>query len=210
MLKTSNTSTKNFFENSYKKLSISEDRTKLLLKIAETIAKEYATNEIINLNFICTHNSRRSQMGQVWSYFAAYYFNLNINAFSGGTEITAFYRKTVKTLQKAGFSFQLSDFSHQNPTYQISFKGSYSHILGFSKLYSNLINQEPYMAILTCNDADRNCPFIPAATHRFALPFLDPKFSDGTTEQEQVYLQTSTQIAGEIYLIFNQIKKLLS
>lgn len=210
MLKTSNTSTKNFFETSYKKISISEDRTKLLLKIAETIAKEYAINESVNLNFICTHNSRRSQLAQVWSFYAAHYFNLNINAFSGGTEVTAFYRKTVKTLQKVGFLFQLSDFSHQNPKYQISFDGATKTILGFSKLYSNPINKEPYMAITTCNDADKNCPFIPGANYRFALPFADPKHSDGTPDQEKVYLQANAQIASEIYLIFDKVKKLLS
>lgn len=210
MLKTSNTSTKNFFETSYKKISISEDRTKLLLKIAETIAKEYAINESVNLNFICTHNSRRSQLAQVWSFYAAHYFNLNINAFSGGTEVTAFYRKTVKTLQRVGFLFQLSDFSHQNPKYQISFDGAKKTILGFSKLYSNPINKEPYMAITTCNDADKNCPFIPGANYRFALPFADPKHSDGTPDQEKVYLQANAQIASEIYLIFDKVKKLLS
>lgn len=210
MLKTSNTSTKNFFETSYKKISISEDRTKLLLKIAETIAKEYTINESVNLNFICTHNSRRSQLAQVWSFYAAHYFNLNINAFSGGTEVTAFYRKTVKTLQKVGFLFHLSDFSHQNPKYQISFDGATKTILGFSKLYNNPINKEPYMAITTCNDADKNCPFIPGANYRFALPFVDPKHSDGTPDQEKVYLQANAQIASEIYLIFDKVKKLLS
>lgn len=210
MLKTSTLSIKNFFENSYKKISISEKRTMLLLKIAATIANEYSSKEIVNLNFICTHNSRRSQIGQIWSYYAAYYFKLNINVFSGGTEVTSFNRNTVKTLQKTGFQFQLSDFSHQNPTYQISFDGSYGYILGFSKLYSNPINQEPYIAILTCNDAETDCAYIPSATHRFLLPFTDPKFADGTENQEEVYMQINAEIAAEIFLIFKQVKKLLS
>ena len=209
MLKTSTISLENFFESAHKKTTITEDRKIVLSNIVAAIAREYSKNETVNLNFICTHNSRRSQLGQVWSFFAASYFNLNINAFSGGTEVTAFYKNTVKTLQKVGFEFQLTDFSHQNPTYQISFNGNENRILGFSKLYSNPINTEPFMAITTCNNADTNCPFIPTASHRFHLPFIDPKHSDGTTKQEETYLQTSIQIAGEVYFIFSEVKKLI-
>jgi len=209
MLNTSAVSLETFFESAYKKTSITEERKRNLSTIAAAIAKEHTSNKIVNLNFICTHNSRRSQLGQVWSFFAANYFNLDINAFSGGTEVTAFYRNTVKTLQKVGFEFQLTDFSHQNPKYQISFKGAKNTILGFSKLYSNPINTEPFMAITTCNNADINCPFIPTASHRFHLPFVDPKHSDGTTAQEETYLQTSRQIAGEVYFIFSEVKKMV-
>jgi arsenate reductase len=208
--RTSNVSAKNFFLNSSKKIILLEVRKILLLKIAEAIALEYSKQEIINLNFICTHNSRRSQLGQVWSFFAANYFKLNINTFSGGTEITAFHRNTVKTLQKVGFDFQLKDFSHQNPTYRISFDGTKNSVLGFSKLYDNPINLEPFMAITTCNNADKNCPFSPSASHRFHLPFVDPKVFDGTKKQEEAYLKTNLQIAAEIYFIFDTTKKLLS
>lgn len=209
MLSTSTISVENFFVNAYKKATISDERKTLLLKISDVIAKEHTLNKEVNLNFICTHNSRRSQLGQVWSFYAAHYFKLNINAFSGGTEVTAFYRNTVKTLQKVGFEFQLIDFSHQNPTYQISFKGTKKAVLGFSKFYSDPLNKEPFMAITTCNNADINCPFIPTASHRFHLPFVDPKHSDGSDTQEETYLQTSQQIAGEIYFIFSEVKKLV-
>tara|TARA_R110001592_G_scaffold24026_3_gene93308 strand:- start:477 stop:1106 length:630 start_codon:yes stop_codon:yes gene_type:complete len=209
MLSTSTISVENFFVNAYKKATISDERKTLLLKISDAIAKEHTLNKEVNLNFICTHNSRRSQLGQVWSFYAAHYFKLNINAFSGGTEVTAFYRNTVKTLQKVGFEFQLTDFSHQNPTYQISFKGTKKAVLGFSKFYSNPINKEPFMAITTCNNADVNCPFIPTASHRFYLPFVDPKHADGSDIQEETYLQTSQQIAGEVYFIFSEVKKLV-
>lgn len=209
MLSTSTISVENFFVNAYKKATISDERKTLLLKISDAIAKEHTLNKEVNLNFICTHNSRRSQLGQVWSFYAAHYFKLNINAFSGGTEVTAFYRNTVKTLQKVGFEFQLIDFSHQNPTYQISFKGTKKAVLGFSKFYNDSLNKEPFMAITTCNNADINCPFIPTASHRFHLPFVDPKHSDGSDTQEETYLQTSQQIAGEIYFIFSEVKKLV-
>ncbi|WP_299669027.1 hypothetical protein [uncultured Polaribacter sp.] len=210
MLKTAPISTENFFKQSLKKVKLSEDRKQLLNTISEKVAAAYTKHGIVNLNFICTHNSRRSQLGQVWAFYAAHFFNLHINSFSGGTEVTAFYRNTVKTLQKVGFDFQLADFSHQNPKYLISFKGSKKTILGFSKRFDNIENCTPFIAITTCNNADKNCPFIPTALERFHLPFEDPKTSDGTSEQTATYLKTNLQIAAEVYFIFDKIKKLLA
>jgi len=199
-------STNNFFKSAQKSVVIDQERKETLSVISKFIANEYAKNGFVNLNFICTHNSRRSQLGQVWAFYAANFFELKINAFSGGTEVTAFYRNTVKTLQKVGFDFQVSDFSHQNPKYVISFKGSTASILGFSKRYDHPENKKPFIAITTCNNADANCPFIPEASKRFHLPFVDPKFSDGTDIQDETYLKTNKQIAAEVYFIFNQVK----
>ncbi|WP_159948096.1 low molecular weight phosphatase family protein [Polaribacter septentrionalilitoris] len=204
------TSTNNFFKSAQKSIVINEERKELLSKISTFIANEYTEKGVVNLNFICTHNSRRSQLGQVWAFYAADFFGLNINAFSGGTEVTAFYRNTVKTLQKVGFTFQVSDFSHQNPKYLISFSGALKSILGFSKRYDHAHNKNPFIAITTCNNADANCPFIPEAIARFHLPFVDPKISDGTDKQDETYLDTNKQIAAEIYLLFNEVNKLIS
>lgn len=210
MIKTIVTSTENFFKNAAKNSEIDIEREKLLSKIGAEIAKEYSKSELVNLNFICTHNSRRSQLGQVWSFFAANYFNLNINAYSGGTEVTAFHRNTVETLQTVGFNFNVDDFSHQNPKYLISFNGTKKSILGFSKRFDNAANPEPFIAITTCNNADTNCPFIPTASHRFHLPFVDPKASDNTDHKDETYLKTNKQIAAEVYFIFSEVKKLLA
>jgi arsenate reductase len=207
MPKTSTISIENFFKLSSKKIQLDAHRKNILLKIAETVAKEYVQNKIVNLNFICTHNSRRSQLGQVWAFYAAHYFKLNIHAFSGGTEVTAFYKETVKTLQSLGFDFKVADFSHQNPKYLISFNGSKEVVLGFSKRFDDAINKKPFIAITTCDNADTNCPFITTAIDRFHLPFVDPKFSDGTSAKEETYLQTSREIASEIYFIFSEVKK---
>ena len=207
MPKTSIISTENFFTLAAKKIKLAEDRKKILLKISKKITQEYTKNNVVNLNFICTHNSRRSQLGQVWAFYAANYFNLNIHAFSGGTEVTAFYKNTVKTLQSAGFEFVVLDLSHENPKYAITFKDSKNAILGFSKRFDDETNKSPFIAITTCNNADENCPFIPNALERFHLPFVDPKFSDGTPEQESAYLKINEQIAAEVFFIFNEVKK---
>jgi arsenate reductase len=208
MLKTNTKMVKDFFETSQKNIVIDDIRKELLLKIANKIAVNYNNNDI-NINFICTHNSRRSQLGQVWSFFAADYFKLPINAFSGGTEITAFHRNTVKTLTEVGFKFDVDEFSHTNPIYRISFSDDNPSLLGFSKLYNNIENKTPYFVLTTCNNADENCPFIPEAIDRFHVPYIDPKHSDDSAIQDETYLKTSGIIAAQMYYLFNEIKKLL-
>ena len=208
MLKTNPKMVKDFFETSQQNIVIDANRKKLLLKIANKIAANY-NNDNVNINFICTHNSRRSQLGQVWSFYAADYFNLQVTAFSGGTEVTAFHRNTVKTLTEVGFKFDVDEFSHTNPIYRISFCNDKPSLVGFSKLYDNATNKTPYFVLTTCNSADENCPFIPEAIDRFHVPYVDPKHSDDTASQDETYLKTSEIIAAQMYFLFNEIKKLL-
>ncbi|CAM1372614.1 low molecular weight phosphatase family protein [Tenacibaculum xiamenense] len=208
MISSKNINTKVFFENAKNSLHLTEERKDLLLEIADTISDEYFDRKKLNINFICTHNSRRSQFAQVWAFFAVNYFELpNFFTFSSGTEATAFHRNTVRALQHAGFEFNVDDFSHQNPKYLVSFKGCKEPLSAFSKTLENPINQFPYIAITTCDSADENCPFIPDAIHRFHLPYTDPKASDKTDNTKETYISTSKKIAGEIYFIFEEIKK---
>lgn len=206
MLQTKSINTKVFFNLAFEKLKIEPNRFQLLNEIALQIVKEYKKTNKVNLNYICTHNSRRSQLSQVWSDYASNYYNLNtVSSFSGGTAVTAFYRNTVKTLQEVGFIFKIEEFFHQNPKYSISYEGCKRSIKGFSKLYDDKENKKPYIAITTCSNADENCPFIPDALYRFHLPFVDPKSSDGAKNQAETYLETNKQIAGEIHTIFKII-----
>ncbi|WP_299525169.1 hypothetical protein [uncultured Lutibacter sp.] len=207
MAQTVSTNTEQFFKAALTDLKIDANRMKLLQSIALFIANELKENKRVNLNYICTHNSRRSQLAQVWSSYATYYFKFSeVFNFSGGTMATAFYRNTVNTLQEVGFNFQILDFSHQNPVYSIDYKNCINPIIGFSKLYDSEHNKKPFIAITTCSSADENCPFIADAIERFHLPFNDPKAYDNTLRQTEKYLETNKQIAGEIHFIFNLIK----
>ncbi|WP_244923636.1 low molecular weight phosphatase family protein [Lutibacter oceani] len=204
------TNTEQFFKKSFNDLNIDANRMELLNEIALFISNELKNKTKVNLNFICTHNSRRSQLSQVWASYAAFYYKLkNIDSFSGGTAVTAFYRNTVKTLQEVGFNFQILEFSHQNPEYLISYENCTKPIIGFSKLYDDEHNKKPFIAITTCSNADENCPFISDAIKRFHLPFNDPKSSDGTPQQAEKYKEASKQIAGEIHFIFKRVKELI-
>ncbi len=207
MLETVSINTEQFFKKALTDLKIDTKRSQLLKNIGLFIGQKIKENEQINLNYICTHNSRRSQLAHIWSNYAANYFQFKkIESFSGGTAATAFFRNTVKTLQEVGFNFQLVEFSHHNPTYLIRYKNCTSPIIGFSKLYEHEKNQKPFIAITTCSLADENCPFINDAIQRFHLPFVDPKKFDHTLLQSEKYLETNKQIAGEIHYIFKMIE----
>lgn len=210
MMQTKTTNPILFFENASNNILISSDRKELLHNIAFTFFEEFKDRERLNINFICTHNSRRSQMAQVWSFLAIEYFNLkNIFSYSGGTETTAFHRNTVRTLKDTGFNFNVIDFSHQNPKYLITYSETKKSIIGYSKTYDNPENCFPYIAITTCNNADKNCPYIPDAIERFHLPYTDPKTSDHSPFTKETYLKTSQQIAAEIFIIFSKFNTLL-
>lgn len=202
--------TNHFFNEAFSDLKIDNDRKQLLRSIALFITNELTDNKLVSLNYICTHNSRRSQLSQVWSDFAVNYFDIkSVKSFSGGTSITAFYRNTIKTLQEVGFNFKIKEFSHQNPIYEISYENCKKSIIGFSKLYNDNFNASPFIAITTCSNADTNCPFIPEAIQRFHLPFVDPKSYDSTIYQSEKYLETNKQIAGELHFIFKLVKTLI-
>ena len=83
---------------------ISEERKEILQPLAEFIQSKTDTQEPIRINFICTHNSRRSLLSQVWAQTMACYFNVqNVQCYSGGTESTALFPMVVQTLKNTGF-----------------------------------------------------------------------------------------------------------
>ena len=68
--------TNSFFKKAGEMITLTKERAMLLDQIAEKITAVWLQNNEVNINFICTHNSRRSQLGQVWAFFAIEYFNL--------------------------------------------------------------------------------------------------------------------------------------
>lgn len=187
-------------------MNISEDRKRLLQVLIDYVHEGIKKDEAIKLNFICTHNSRRSHLCQVWAKTMAAYFNIsNIECYSGGTEETAVYPLIQKTLSNQGFVIQKLE-NGTNPTYKLSYDSKTYPISLFSKQYDDTYNPiEGFAAVMTCNDADQNCPVIHGAT-RISLPFKDPKLSDGTAFQVEVYANRSIQIATELKYVFSHFK----
>lgn len=198
---------KNTVEEILKINTVSNQRKTILQPLVAYIQEKVNNNQIINLNFICTHNSRRSHLAQVWAQFAAAYYNIpNINCYSGGTQETALFPKVAETLENQGFQI-LKIADNINPIYAIKFDENSSPIIGFSKKYNDPFNPvSNFAAILTCSQADEGCPFIAGAEKRIPITYDDPKISDGTNQQTEVYQQRSIEIATEMMYVFSQIK----
>jgi arsenate reductase len=52
--------------------NISAERKEILQTLVDYIHSKRETNQTIRLNFICTHNSRRSHLSQIWAQTMAY------------------------------------------------------------------------------------------------------------------------------------------
>ncbi len=187
--------------------SLGKDRRSLLSPLIDYINNRYKAKKDINLNFICTHNSRRSHMAQIWAQTFSYYFGISsVFCFSGGTEITSVYPMVIRTFDKMGFEIKTNanDFS---TAHNIKFALNHSPVLSFSKLLNHPINPKTdFAAILTCARAETNCPLIPGAESRISLPYEDPKIFDNTLEEERKYLERSLEIAAELKYVFSNIK----
>lgn len=186
---------------------IPADRKKELNDISDYIAKKIKNGSDVNLTFICTHNSRRSHMSQIAAQTAAYYYGIkNVNCFSGGTESTAFNPRAVKAIMKAGYEVEKQDES-DNPVYIVEYAEEAPAIQAFSKKFDDQNNpQKNFAAVMTCSDADQNCPYVPGAEQRFAIPYDDPKEFDGTSLEEEKYDERLKQISTEMFFIFSNVK----
>ncbi|MDA8886423.1 protein-tyrosine-phosphatase [Bacteroidia bacterium] len=183
-----------------------KERVEKLDVLVKYIQEQKDGGETIKLNFICTHNSRRSHLCQVWAKtMASFYAIDDVRCYSGGTEATAAYPVIIRTLKNTGFDVT-SLGEDQNPTYKLRFDKEMCPMTLFSKTYDNEHNpNSDFAAVMTCNDADQNCPIIPNST-RISLPYVDPKVSDGTDKQKEVYAERSKQIATEMKYVFSKIK----
>ncbi|MFD2552512.1 protein-tyrosine-phosphatase [Bizionia sediminis] len=186
--------------------TISNKRKTALQPLINFIQTKASENETIRLNFICTHNSRRSHLAQIWAQTIGTYFHIeNLFCYSAGTETTALYPTVAKTLQNSGFLIHKISET-ENPIYSIKF-GSNSHpIIGFSKALNSHFNPvSGFAAVVTCAQADAGCPFIAGAEKRIIITFEDPKIYDTTAQQEEKYHERSLQIATGMFYVFSQI-----
>lgn len=188
--------------------SISPERKTVLQPLIDYIQKKTNEQEVVRLNLICTHNSRRSHLSQVWAQTASAHYNIkNVFCYSGGTEATAMFPMVAKTLAKQGFEIK-TIAEGSNPIYTIKYADNEHPIIGFSKTYDDDFNpQNEFVAIMTCSQADGGCPFIAGAEKRIPITFEDPKAFDNTPQQEEKYEERSLQIATEMFYVFSQIKK---
>lgn len=159
----------------------------------------------VHLNFICTHNSRRSHLGMIWAAVAATHYGLeNVLTYSGGTEATAFNPRAVAALERAGF--RIENPGGDNPHYRVYYAEDRPPLVCFSKVYDHPENPDKdFAAIMTCSEADENCPFIPGAKLRLPLTYEDPKAADDTPEETARYDERTAQIGRELLYAFSLV-----
>ncbi|MFN5554948.1 MAG: protein-tyrosine-phosphatase [Chryseotalea sp.] len=185
---------------------IPEARKTILKQVGSYLQKKRNAQQTTLLNFICTHNSRRSHISQIWAQAAAYYYNVSdIRCFSGGTEATAFFPSAVKAMQEAGFSITRVK-QQANPVYEIRFADTADPIVVFSKKYDDPFNPaNNFAAVMTCTHADENCPLVLGADTRISLPYDDPKAFDNTPLEAAKYTERVREIGRELLYAFSII-----
>ena len=190
------------------KTTISIERKEVVRPLIEYIQTKIDTQQSIRLNFICTHNSRRSHLSQIWAQTMAFHFGIrNVFCYSGGTEATAMFPKVGETLNNQGFQIQQLS-SDNNPVYAVKFDENEAAIVCFSKTFDDAFNPtSEFAAIMTCSSADAGCPFIAGAEKRLPIRYEDPKAFDGTNLMDVKYAERSLEIASEMHHVFSQIKK---
>lgn len=187
---------------------IPEERKEKLILLREYISKKIEQGQTPKLIVICTHNSRRSHIGQLWLAVGAAYYGLpDIQTFSGGTEATAFNIRAVKAFQRIGFQIATQNENVANPIYEIKWNDEKEPYKAFSKKYEDTPNpKENFAAIMVCSQADEGCPMVFGCDFRLSLPYDDPKDFDDTPLEEIKYNERIRQIGREMLFALNKIK----
>jgi arsenate reductase len=187
---------------------IDSERKADLRKAADFIRERNAKGKTAELTFICTANSRRSHLSQLWAQTAAIYYGLtNVATFSGGTEASACDPRTVAAFRRAGFSIVQST-GGTNPVYLAQITETGMPMKLYSKVFTAKENpQKDFAALFSCDQAAEHCPVVQGAALRLPVLFKDPKFADGTPQEKQTYDERCHQIAREMFYLMSQVNK---
>jgi arsenate reductase (thioredoxin) len=184
------------------------ERREILDSIAAKITAQLNSAKFADLTFICTHNSRRSHMSQIWAQTAAYYYKLdNIRAYSGGTQTTECNCRTITAMRTAGFQIEDTTTNTANPIYLIHYAENRPPIRAYSKLYNSNGNPaQNFIALMTCSNADKSCPIVEGSVARFAIHYVDPRLCDDTPTETTAYNERCREIAREMFYIMSQVR----
>ena len=185
------------------------------------MAQRWKSGDPIQLLFVCTHNSRRSQIAQAIAPFlfrrmaiemsesadrnrsSESYARASLQSFSGGTEATMVHPNTVAALLRAGFSNATRQDTESSVTERLLDPDG-EPIQLFSKIIQDSANPtHGFAAVMVCSSADAGCPVVAGADARISLPFEDPGQMDNTPEADATYDGAVASIAGDLAAIFS-------
>ena len=160
---------------------------------AEAIAAALAKGPI-QLLFVCTHNSRRSQLSEA---LAAHRWqgDPRITVRSCGTEQTACHPSTSHALKDLGWDVR--DLG--NGKFQVQRDLTTRSL--WSKTLDEVPRDLPIVAMMTCAEADEACPAIVGAIARIPWRYPDPKIADGTPESRATYRTVAEAIGAPVAAI---------
>src|SRR6266850_5467698 len=186
---------------------VSAERRVVLDEIASNLVAQIEAGRAAQMTFICTHNSRRSHMSQVWAQTAAYYYSLDkVHAFSGGTQATACNCRTVAAMRRVGFAIE-DVTTGDNPLYFVRYADDRPPIRAYSKLYNADANpRRDFIALMTCSVADKTCPVVEGAVSRYAIHYADPRLCDDTPAETEAYNERCREIAREMFYIMSEVR----
>lgn len=189
-------------------IQIPEERKAELKDIANFIVEQRKEHKPTNLLFVCTSNSRRSHMAQVWSQIASYYYNIDsVFTFSGGTEQTRVNINAIDALNRAGIEIYSNNMGDNTLRY-VRVGNKINPWVIFSKKYTDATNpKNNFAAVMVCSEADKACPFVEGAELRIGLPYQDPKEFDNSLLKEAKYDERCRQIAREMFYIMDFVSK---
>ena len=189
-------------------IQIPEERKAVLKDIADFIVEQRKEHKPANLLFVCTSNSRRSHMAQVWSQIASYYYNIDsVFTFSGGTEQTRVNINAIDALNRIGIEIY-SNNQGDNPLRYVRVGNKINPWVIFSKKYTDATNPKiNFAAVMVCSEADKACPFVEGAESRIGLPYQDPKEFDNSPLKAAKYDERCHQIAREMFYIMDFASK---
>ena len=175
-------------------------------ELARATAKLLRDRGSADLLFICTHNSRRSHLAQVWAAVAARHRGIRgVSTFSGGTEITAVAPGTTASLRRCGF-LVAGEGQGGNPIQVVRTHSDAEPMSCWSKRIGDAANPDRgFVAVMMCTAADIACPVVEGAAIRVALPHADPKTAEGSPGETLAYDRCCADIAREMLYLFDRV-----
>ncbi len=145
-------------------------------------------------------------MAQVLAQYFAGHAGIAVRCHSAGTEQTACNPRTVAALKRAGFTVETAKADSDNPHYSIAWARAANPVVLFSKTLGHpSLPEAGFAAVMTCSDADANCPIVPGCELRLPLTYDDPKLADGTPQEKSAYDDRIRQIAEEMHWLFSHL-----
>jgi hypothetical protein len=191
---------------------IDRDHYQPLEELAGWIAKRYGETREVHVLVACTGNSRRSCLGAALGNLAAAYHGMpKVRFHSGGTAPTAFNRRTIASLQRAGFEIaptgvERGNSSAPNPEHRVRW-GRQLDALEYSKRFDAAgLPHRDFAVILVCGEADAECPAVPGAALRLAMPFIDPKLYDDCPLEHKKYDERRDDIARHVLAVLSMAR----